>query len=128
MSILEAIEGTMDRCPSAPAFLSRDGVLSYGDFRELLEAVTAEMRKQGVLAGDVVGLSMGQSPLHCAALLALARLGAVSVAVHPEFPMSTRERIVAKFGVVSLVSLWLVARLPNIRLHDTAMHEAQKPV
>ena len=105
MSILETIEGTMDRCPSAPAFLSRDGVLSYGDFRALLEAVTAEMSKHGVRAGDVVGLSMGQSPLHCAALLALARLGAVSVAVHPEFPMSTRERIVAKFGVVSLVSL-----------------------
>ena len=30
-------------------------------------------------------------------------------------------------AVISLVSLWLVTRLPNIRLHDAATSEAQKP-
>ena len=30
-------------------------------------------------------------------------------------------------AVVSLISLWLVTRLPDIRLHDAAMSKAQKP-
>lgn len=129
MSILDAIEDIAGRRPAAAAFLMGDGVLSHGDFLTLLHAITAEMRAQGIRAGDVVGLSMGQSPLHCAALLALARLGAVSVAVHPEFPLATRERIVAKFGVGSLVSLdgqHGVHGARNIRL-DTVSFRTNPP-
>ncbi len=78
--------------------------MCYRRFHALMYAVTKALHGQGLRAGDVVGVSMGQTPLHCAALLALARLGALSVAVHPELSEPLRALTIAQFGVSRIVT------------------------
>lgn len=62
------------------------------------------LHERGIRPGDVIGLSLDQSPLHCVAMLALARLGAVSIPVHPLFPQALKVRLVAKYGIRAIVS------------------------
>ncbi len=58
----------------------------------------------GIRHGDVVGLSLDQSPVHIIAMLALARLGAVSVPVHPMLPPAHKAMLVSKYGIGCIVS------------------------
>jgi acyl-coenzyme A synthetase/AMP-(fatty) acid ligase len=59
---------------------------------------------RGVAPGDAVGVSMPNTPLHLVTLLALARMGAVSVAVHPLMPKARKQGIIAEYGVAAVVS------------------------
>ncbi|MBI3903178.1 MAG: acyl--CoA ligase [Nitrosomonadales bacterium] len=119
MNLIDVIKLAAFSKPAAPAFIFDGRVLSYRKFYSLLCAVARTMHEQGVRPGDMVGLSMVRAPLHCVAMLALARLGAVSVPVHPLLPQSSKEKIVSKFGVRTMVSFngdHGIAGIKNIRL------------
>lgn len=96
--LLDAIRSGLLRNPAAPAFVFRDRVLSAGAFFGLYCEVGRRLRDEGIAAGEVVGVSMDQSPLHCAVLLALARLGAVSMPLHPGSSAEQRGRLSERFG------------------------------
>ena len=121
MNLIDAITQCAFRHLAAPAFLSNRSVITYRKFYSLLCAVARAMHEQGVRPGDTVGLSMEQSPLHFVAVLALARLGAISIPVHPELAPSLRERIVARYSVRTMVSLngaHGIAGVKSIRLDE----------
>jgi len=64
---------------------------------------TAALHQRGVQPGDVVGLSLGQHPGHLAMILALARLGAVSLPVHPNTPMRAKLALLRRMGATRVI-------------------------
>jgi fatty-acyl-CoA synthase/O-succinylbenzoic acid--CoA ligase len=104
MNLIQAVNRAAALNPAAPAFVFNGQVTSYQKFLGTLRLVSAALYERGVRPGDVVGLFMGYDPLHCIAILALARLGAVSVPLHPAWPQPRRISIVAKYRIGAVVS------------------------
>lgn len=91
--------------PHAVAMIRAGGALvSYELLERLIGQFAEALYARGVLAGQVVGVAMLNHPAHLITLFALARLGAVSVAVHPALPAEQRARIVSAFGVRTVIS------------------------
>ena len=104
--LIERIRGAVAANPAAPAFIFQDRVISQGQFLALIHATTKLLHERGVRPGDAVGLSMGRWPMHCVAMLALARLGAVSVPLAPRLSAAERAEVIARFGIRALVTNW----------------------
>lgn len=88
---------------AAPACIHEGKVVSRGAFLRAVCDFTAALHARGVQPGDVVGLSLGQHPGHLAMMLALARLGAVSVPVHPRTPMRGKLALLRRMGATRVV-------------------------
>lgn len=69
---------------AAPSCIYEGKVITRGAFLRAVCDFTQALHARGVQPGNVVGLSLGQHPGHLAMILALARLGAVSLPVHPK--------------------------------------------
>jgi len=88
---------------AAPACIHDGKVVSRGAFLRAVCDFTATLHQRGVQPGDVVGLSLGQHPGHLAMILALARLGAVSVPVHPRSPMRAKLGLLRRMGATRVI-------------------------
>ena len=69
--------------PAAPAIIADGRVISHQQLLSLVGATARRLHDEGLRSGAIVGVSMEQGPLHCVAVLALARLGVVSVTIAP---------------------------------------------
>lgn len=81
-NITEVIEQQARRHPAALAMVLADRMISY---RELIVAVHVIAHKplySGVRAGQTLGVSMAQNPIHLMTLLAIVRIGAISRALY----------------------------------------------
>lgn len=130
-NITEVIEAQAARHPAALAIIVPERALSY---RELVGAVAVIGHKllgNGVKPGQVVGVSMAQTPLHLLTLLAIARIGAVSVAVHAALTPDRRLLAARRFGAVAIVSGradMQLQGLPFISLADLDLGAAVSPL
>ena len=88
---------------AAPACIHDGKVVSRGAFLRAVCDFTAALHQKGVQPGDVVGLSLGQHPGHLAMILALARLGAVSVPVHPRTAMRVKLALLRRMGATRVI-------------------------
>lgn len=102
--LIDLLQQAVKSNPAKPAFIQGEQVISYQQFDRLLRAAMRSLKAQGIGYGDVVGLSLDQSPLHCVTMLALAGLGALSVPLHPLLSASLRAAIVARYDVRFLIS------------------------
>ena len=114
MNILDKIKEGILRNPAAPAFIYRDRIMTGAQFYAFLSVVAKRLHEKGIVPGDVIGVSMDHSPLHCAVLLGLARLGAISLPLHPGSPLQARTRLAAKFGVKKIVTIDKVKDVEDI--------------
>lgn len=124
--LLDVVREGLARNPGAPAFVFRDRVLSAGRFHGLYCEAARHLRDAGIGPGETVGISLDQSPLHCAVILALARLGAVSVPLHPASTPEQLGRLAQRFGVRRVVCAAGIADLPGcetIRLERLSLRE-----
>lgn len=92
--------------PAAPAFIFQDKVVTHGQFLALVRETARLFHERGIRPGDAVALSMGRWPMHCVAMLALARLGALSVPLGPNLAADAKAAILARFGARALVTNW----------------------
>lgn len=90
--------------PAAPAILMHDGAINYRELLGMINAVAHRLLDHGILPGQIIGLSMVQTPLNLITQLALARIGAVSICIHPLLPVGQRELAAKRFGVSMIVS------------------------
>ncbi len=90
--------------PAAPAMIMREAIVNYRGLQNAVNAVAATLLDNGIKAGQMVGISMGQTPMHMFAMLALARIGAPFVSVHPALPEDRRMIAVRRFGVTAIIS------------------------
>lgn len=90
--------------PDGVALLTDERAISYAELRRLVGIAAHFLRTQGIGAGEVVGMSMAQIPLHLVVLLALAQIGAVSLPLHPAVPRERRQLAARRFGARWVVS------------------------
>ncbi|WP_262273512.1 class I adenylate-forming enzyme family protein [Microvirga yunnanensis] len=81
MLVPDFLSSASTRFPDKPALLSGDLLISYRRFQLDVEAVARALAASGIVAGQSVGIFINQSASHWCVLLALLRLGAVSVSL-----------------------------------------------
>ncbi|WP_201839255.1 class I adenylate-forming enzyme family protein [Microvirga zambiensis] len=85
MHISNLLDHVPDDLQPKSALRSGDLVISYQTLHRDVEAVAGRLAAAGVNPGQVVGVYVGQSAAHWCVLLALMRLGAVSVSLTSRF-------------------------------------------
>ena len=100
--------------PDAPALIEGGRTVSYRDFDDAVWRTAAAFKAEGVLPGDVIGLALPSSSLYLVAVYALARLGAVQIALPPGQPAALREPLVRQFRVTAAVRVAGQAPDPEI--------------
>jgi acyl-coenzyme A synthetase/AMP-(fatty) acid ligase len=101
---LDRIRSAIARHPDRQAFVGRDGGATFRDTRALIGATMRGLDAAGVKPGHVVALGMPQSPVHLIAMLALARLGAVTLPLPWTADEAERAAIARAFGARIVVS------------------------
>lgn len=104
MNLLDAVHDAVKLNPAAPAFLIEGRVITYRNLQTMMHALAREFHNQGIRPGDIVALSMHYRPLHVMAILALARIGAISVPIDLKWNAPKTERMMARFGVVAWIT------------------------
>ncbi len=104
MNIADAIAFQAQLRPHAPAIIQDTLVLSFRNLDRAIWRAAGALRAEGVAAGDIVGIAMGNVALHLVAVLALARIGAVSVGIRPRMPEVRRKALAEKFRPLALVA------------------------
>lgn len=77
MNIGGLIAGHAASQPDKTAIEGRDGAITYLALDRTVGAIATHLAGSGIVAGDLVGVRMGDSPLHLAVLVAVIRLGAI---------------------------------------------------
>lgn len=83
VSILDLFEASARTEPDAMALAYFGAVLSRGELDELTERVARVFAEAGVGDGDRVIISLQNTPIMCAALLACWKIGAIAIPVNP---------------------------------------------
>lgn len=103
-NITEVIEQHARLHPAGLALILADRVISYRELVTAVHAIAHKLLDNGVRAGQTLGVSMRQTPMHLMTLLAIARIGAISVPVHPALPKDRRYLAARRFGASMIVS------------------------
>jgi len=114
-NVAEIIELQARRHPAAPALILRDRVASYREMVVAVHALARALQDGGVRVGETIGVSMMQTPLHLLTLLAISRIGAVSIPLHAVLPPERRRLAAQRFGVTVIVAGRAEMRLDGIR-------------
>lgn len=106
---------------SRPCFADDSSSLTYGQFRDRVDAVAAQLRAEGVRAGDVVAVMLPNRLELVLVLFAAWRLGASATPVNPAFTAREAEHQLVDSGARLLVNLGPDAPhggLPTIAVDD----------
>lgn len=103
MNITDLIECEARDRPDAPAIIAGAKTVNYAQLNATVSCIAANLGAKGVAPGDVVGFAWNLSPAQIPILLALARLGAVSIALSPREKLAKRKALVEQFGVTAVV-------------------------
>ena len=131
MNIAEIFDARVRERPHAVAVIVNDTVHAFADVDRAVRRIAASLLAQGVAPGDFVGLSTGQSALHLPAVLAIARIGAASVPMHPAIPAHVRRAICERHRVKLVVSedpRGAVEGCGSLRIGDEAFSVEGAPV
>jgi non-ribosomal peptide synthetase-like protein len=97
-------EARADLLPEAPAIVSGDLVMSYGDLDARANRLARLVRARGVATGDLVGLLVERSPDAIVAILALLKAGAAYVPLDPSHPADRLRHILGEGRIATVVS------------------------
>ena len=100
MNLAAIIEG---HAGDAPALITPDGVVTYGELRDRVAAARSALAAQGVGPGDRVALIAENGALFVTAYLATLGVGAVAVPLNPASPQAEIDREVDAVGAKVLV-------------------------
>ncbi len=114
MNLIEKFQETMGHDLGAPACIYNGRVMSRAQLYQMVCQLSLALHERGVREGDVVGVSLNHSPAHLALLVALARLGAVSLPVHPRTNPAGKLALMKRFGATRVISMKLPASATDV--------------
>ena len=85
--------------PKAPAIVTDDAVVSYGQLIALVSNVAQALHRAGLRPGELTGVTFQSPAVTLVVLVALARIGAISVNTRSRMPPPERDAIYRRFGV-----------------------------
>ena len=107
MNLYQKFEALVNAEPQAIALISDGRLMTRKQFLSMVDAMAAGLHEQGVRSGDVVGISLPNTPSHLISLLAVARLGAMTLPLHGRSSPAARRRLInkykAKFVVIGVM-------------------------
>ena len=104
MNFADIVRAHQARDPDSPAIITARTSLTYGQLDRAASAVAARLSAQDLVAGNVVGLLFRDPLLHLVAVLAVARLGAVSAGIDWRSPPADRDAICHTLGLHALLA------------------------
>lgn len=113
MNIADSISRHASERPYGVALIEDDKPIHFKTFDGLIWAASAYLRRAGIAPGDVVGITYPHSALYLVTLYALARIGAVSLALSVLDSQVLRMAYAQRFG-----ARWVVAPDPVASLAD----------
>ena len=105
-TLIDKILAQANTTPYAPAFIFQGKILNYRRLLAAISVIAKHFYDKGIRPGDVVGVSMSKSPLHCFTVIALARLGAVSVPLTPKLEGRILDTLIQQYNILAIVSSW----------------------
>lgn len=103
-SVLEAFIRTVDRAPDAPALHYFGNTVSRSDLLDLVKGVTGVFQGAGVGPGDRVAVSLQNTPMFVATMLATWACGASMVPVNPMLRPDELTPVLTDSGAVVVVA------------------------
>ena len=88
----------------APAFVQGQTVITHRQLRSLVVACANQLKAMGLVGGELIGLTMGQSPLFCVTQLALAVLGVVHLPLLPSLRRHEQINLLKNFGASKVLT------------------------
>src|SRR5438046_8125889 len=104
MLLVDRVLDSVANYPTRPALIAGGGHVTYRQLLALTSVVARHLHERGVRPGDIVGLWMGQTPLHLVTFLALARIGAVTLPMYPNVRASQRVELMRRHGARFVVT------------------------
>ena len=104
MNIADLIARQARRRPGAAAIARKGISMTHAQLEASVAHVAGRLAAAGLAPGQLVAVAMRTSPLHLITILALARLGAISIPLSPGEPASERRALAARFGVAAVAS------------------------
>jgi len=108
----ELVQETVDRWPERTAFVFYGARWSYRRFWQESERFAAALARDGVVAGDRVGLYLPNCPAYPIALFGVLRLGAIAVQVSPLYLGQDLARVLRDSEPKAIVTLEIL--YPNL--------------
>lgn len=105
MNIVDIIAAQARAQPHAVALLTAARAIGYAELVERVTHLAAALAAQGVQAGERVAVRLPNGPLHVLTVLALARLGAVAMPLHPQRPGDQLRPLMERHGVSRTLGL-----------------------
>ena len=87
-SVVEMLEAAATRAPDHPALVCEQVELTYARYRDCVAALAADLTRDGIGAGDRVGLLMGNSAQIAIATFGVQAAGAQVVPLNPAYTES----------------------------------------
>ncbi|HKH45336.1 MAG TPA: amino acid adenylation domain-containing protein, partial [Thermoanaerobaculia bacterium] len=98
------------RQPEAPAVVSAEGALSYGELDRAANRLAWRLRRLGVGPEVLVGICLERSPELAVAILAVLKAGGAYLPLDPAYPAERLAFLIADAGLA-----WIVSRAPEAR-------------
>ncbi|MFG3658008.1 amino acid adenylation domain-containing protein [Streptomyces sp. NPDC047706] len=103
--------------PDAPAVEFQGETLTYGELHARSTALAGTLLRQGIGAGDRVGLWLRKSPESIVGLYGILRAGAAYVPIDPGAPLDRAEKIIGDCRLAGVIAQdehvsWLLERAP----------------
>ncbi len=89
--------------PDAEALIDGALRLTHAQLADRIACTAAHMRAQGVKAGVLVGVALGDHATHVIIMLALARIGAVMLPLDHRWTAGERERVAQHFSAALIL-------------------------
>jgi acyl-coenzyme A synthetase/AMP-(fatty) acid ligase len=96
--LIDKFLSVMQVSPAAPACIYQGRVMNRAQLHQMVCHFAQALHECGVSEGETVGVSLNHSPAHLAVIVALARLGAISLPLHPSTPPAGKLRLMKQFG------------------------------
>jgi long-chain acyl-CoA synthetase len=100
----EKLSQHADRRPQHPAIVTASGTLNYGDLLRQVQAGLEYLRKQGIVPGAVVGLTLDDEVDHLVATLSLMAAGAGQITLATHDTPILRARLAERVHVSHVIA------------------------
>ncbi|MND81894.1 Tyrocidine synthase 3 [compost metagenome] len=92
------------KTPDAVALVAGNELLTYADLDNRAASLAAELARQGVGTGAVVGLALPRSPAWVVAVLASWRVGAAYLPLDPQWPAARQALVLEQASATVVIS------------------------
>lgn len=129
MSLLQRFQQSMALNGSAPACIQQGKIFGRQGFYNMVCVFSKGLHDVGVREGHTVGVALGQTTEHLAMLLAIARLGALSLPIHPMSSGDAKRQVMKRFDAKWLVTGKMPSPIPaDLGFDMVDLSQLQGPV